>query len=744
MSKLILSSNPINNEVEGVNDDVWDYIERSVDPGSTLFIATALYCVVCLFSIPIIVNLYKRYGKRWRDKNVKERKADMDSLIPLTESARIPDTALLSGQRDELARPLLQELDCKAPQPPSSMSNSPSFSEVKKPSYKRSVDERFEYHRMQDDEYLLESQEEYDIQICCGKNAVWRKHVLSKLWNDVKEIAQYDRETKQIIKLALPYTTTALIDSALGGVTYILIGNYIGVRALSAYAVVELMLDLSDDFNGGIVDAAMTLIPNCIGKGNNYQAGQYVQISSFLYVMGSIPAAIFWSFFMFDIIIWFGFDERVAGMAESYTRINLVSMLIQGVASTFGEFLDVAGFEVYSAVFTIITSFIETGIYVTVFMCVENMNLVIAAYIDLGLTIFFGALFFIIPLAMGWIDEYVEGMFYNIAIRNTFAVRNLIKIAAPLSLASILSYGEWEVLTIFAAHLGPAEVAAWALLGFLWEIFEAATEAIGESAEVRVGYHLGRGNSDMARISANKTLFIGTCFGFCMTTLLCFMGGSLAVWLTDDIMIQHIIKDSIPYLSIGNVTMTYGMICSYISFAQGRYRLSTTVAFFTSWAIMIPSAALMVYVFDYNIKCLVPSVVFGYTASCTSLAVFVLLSDWEEASRRIMKINEETGHVEDSDSVSENGDSGSRSTRDSTTSRSSISSSSSSSSSCSSRSSSSLQFNDSISEYEDSSSRSTAVSTHYSLSSNNFMESSSKTSGERSSHLNLQVSSFEM
>ena len=43
------------------------------------------------------------------------------------------------------------------------------------------------------------------------------------------------------------------------------------------------------------------------------------------------------------------------------------------------------------------------------------------------------------------------------------------KTALPLAVGSLLSYAEWEIMTVFAAILGPAEAATWAVMGFLWE-----------------------------------------------------------------------------------------------------------------------------------------------------------------------------------------------------------------------------------------------------------------------------------
>jgi hypothetical protein len=50
--------------------------------------------------------------------------------------------------------------------------------------------------------------------------------------------------------------------------------------------------------------------------------------------------------------------------------------------------------------------------------------------------------------------------------------KEFLKASAPLAVGFLSEYAEWEVLTIFAAvlGLGPAEAAAWAVLGFVWNV----------------------------------------------------------------------------------------------------------------------------------------------------------------------------------------------------------------------------------------------------------------------------------
>jgi hypothetical protein len=62
------------------------------------------------------------------------------------------------------------------------------------------------------------------------------------------------------------------------------------------------------------------------------------------------------------------------------------------------------------------------------------------------------------PVARGWMKPFRRGLVQNIAlVQNKVGIWHLLKAAGPLLLGTILEYGEWEILTLFISHLGPAE-----------------------------------------------------------------------------------------------------------------------------------------------------------------------------------------------------------------------------------------------------------------------------------------------
>ena len=61
-------------------------------------------------------------------------------------------------------------------------------------------------------------------------------------------------------------------------------------------------------------------------------------------------------------------------------------------------------------------------------------------------------------------------MFRSVAMNNWKAVKLMLKTAAPLSTGYLIINAEWEILGVLAGIIGPAEIAAWGLIGWLWNM----------------------------------------------------------------------------------------------------------------------------------------------------------------------------------------------------------------------------------------------------------------------------------
>ncbi|KAL3926241.1 MAG: hypothetical protein SGBAC_013553, partial [Bacillariaceae sp.] len=202
-----------------------------------------------------------------------------------------------------------------------------------------------------------------------------------------------------------------------------------------------------------------------------------------------------------------------------------------------------------------------------------------------------------------------------------------------------LEYGEWEVLTIVLRYLGPAEVATWCLLGAVWDVLEAFTEGIGEAAAIQVAFLLAAAQPQRARKLSFSILYFGLVQSLLISSSL-FMGGRhLAMLLTADNTMQHMMNDAMTLLGFANVAMSFSQVGWSLIGAQGRFRLATSVMFFSRWFVTIPVALVTIFVFFLDLSSISGCLIVGYsTASCV-LTFIVIRSDWDRLANLMQQMN---------------------------------------------------------------------------------------------------------
>lgn len=121
---------------------------------------------------------------------------------------------------------------------------------------------------------------------------------------------------------------------------------------------------------------------------------------------------------------------------------------------------------------------VEEETYANIMSCIHSVAAVIAVgviakQVDqlfmlglamLAIEVIFLELNIIIPKMAGWIELYERGLFHKLALKRGRIIKRMWKTALPLSIGSFLATAEWEVLTVFAAVLGPAEAVSLVIL----------------------------------------------------------------------------------------------------------------------------------------------------------------------------------------------------------------------------------------------------------------------------------------
>lgn len=263
-------------------------------------------------------------------------------------------------------------------------------------------------------------------------------------------------------------------------------------------------------------------------------------------------------------------------------------------------------------------------------------NLTQLGYLDLfASTLYFGMILGVVEYR-GWLEPYKKGLLRSCSIRNWKLVKSIVTMSVPLTIGGIVSTCEWELLTIFAMHMGSPEVAAWTILGSIWTIFECFPNGFTTAAELRVSRHLGDGNPALAKVAAYKSLLYSVITTVIVTALFCGFRNVVVAAYTDVQVIRDILSELILLVGIANIVMVIGVMAYTILCAQNRTNLATGTYAFLSFAATLPLSTYFVFVKNYDLQSIVFSVIVGYSLSSLILMVFLLTTNWTMCSEAVM------------------------------------------------------------------------------------------------------------
>jgi Na+-driven multidrug efflux pump len=182
-------------------------------------------------------------------------------------------------------------------------------------------------------------------------------------------------------------------------------------------------------------------------------------------------------------------------------------------------------------------------------------------------------------------------------------------------------------------------VATWAVVCSIWRLLEASTEGYGEAAAIRVAYHLGSGNGNMARHSSHKALLVATFQSLLLSSILLMAGRDMSRLLTPDPVLQSLVSSLITNVALGCVVMNFSLMVWSLLGAQGRYRLATSVILLTRWLLSMPLALVCIYGLKFDLNSVMGAFTIGFATSVWCLAYIFFRSDWDRLSRVMRELN---------------------------------------------------------------------------------------------------------
>jgi MATE family multidrug resistance protein len=456
--------------------------------------------------------------------------------------------------------------------------------------------------------------------------------ILQLMWT----IVRYDHESKRILRLAIPFSCSAIAKTSSELFILAIISNTLGTDDMVAYSMTYGVVGISFACMGGWHDAVTTLVSMAYGAENYELAGQYLQTACIMYIVCEIPMGLIWYLTMEKILLLMGFGVSVVQLGHGFVWVRVLVNMMTGINQSLFNFLSSIEHETFANVMHCIYV-IANAIFVALAAYLFDVSLVVLGLVLLVNSALVFFLVVIIPIKMGWVEKFEVGLIGSCAWFDREVLKDVFKVALPLAFGSVLAYAEWEILTFFAATLGPAEAATWSLMGFIWDLFESTTEAIGDASEIRVAYQLGKGRPAMAKLAGYKCILLGLIVSILITIVFISLTDVLPSLLTSDATMQAMLAEMFPLVALGNITMSMGMVCWTVIGAQGRYHLSTSVAMAMTFVVTIPLGAVLSIGMNINLQGLVFAVVTGCSLIAMVLFALILMSDWEALSKKIQE-----------------------------------------------------------------------------------------------------------
>eukprot|EP00529_Nitzschia_sp_RCC80_P003533 CAMPEP_0113455300 /NCGR_PEP_ID=MMETSP0014_2-20120614/8305_1 /TAXON_ID=2857 /ORGANISM="Nitzschia sp." /LENGTH=1125 /DNA_ID=CAMNT_0000346727 /DNA_START=534 /DNA_END=3911 /DNA_ORIENTATION=- /assembly_acc=CAM_ASM_000159 len=509
-----------------------------------------------------------------------------------------------------------------------------------------------------------------EIDVFCGPRAWWRPIIWKQTMDRLIHISDFDDEMWALIRTTIPLSTQALFTGGLQIIEVGLVGTYLGTGALTIFVVVGLLLWLPTTFVYGFAESIAKLIPETLEDDLEYKdededighkrdeeqiriasrrkAGQYFTTATMLITVGMIPIGVFWSYYTSATFEWLGMPTSLAGSAQSFAQIQVISEFLTVLLYTFHLFLDLVGLSTYSSISGLLYGVGQTaGVVVPVVLRLNGTMATIDAeevIIYIAMLRAFIAVMHLITTTLIVVfsrlldRSYLRGIF-TMPLKNGKMTCEMFWTSFPLGFAYFLTYGEWEILGVFFARaLGPTEVVTWALLGVVWYFMKYIVDGLVDATQLRCCQWLISNQPLMAKTVSQKAHFVALSLSVVLVSILFVTGNELVKWMTIDLVLQRMMIDVFPLLGLGLIVQTVGAISfSLISAQQDRVQMSHFIQFGGSWILTLVLSATFCFLLRINLQGLASAVVLGLAVSGAGQTYILMKSDWTRIATKMSR-----------------------------------------------------------------------------------------------------------
>lgn len=240
-----------------------------------------------------------------------------------------------------------------------------------------------------------------------------------------------------------------------------------------------------------------------------------------------------------------------------------------------------------------------------------------------------------IPSALSWLANRRRWRVYS-----SQAIPNCLTVLVQCSVFTVLSF--------LAANLGAVEIAAHNQNIALLEVAFTFVGGMAEGTSIRVGYHIGKGNVEAAKLVAQIAFSVNTVLGLCVGLIGYFFRRELASCLSSDPAVVDVSVQLAPLLWSTFALFSIGDQALGVLEGQGRATAQAVAFLVGAVGVTIPLALISYFCTDYGLLGLWYALLIGFLLSeLIAIVLVVHYSNWHQYTR------EATARVDDADGPDE-------------------------------------------------------------------------------------------
>lgn len=314
---------------------------------------------------------------------------------------------------------------------------------------------------------------------------------------------------KQLLIFSAPIILTNLLQISYQFIDSLWIGNLIGAEALGAVAISGTIIFTVLSFIIGLNNAALTILSQQIGKGNDEGVRRYLNAFVVMMTGMSIVLGIVGYFSTEFILRLISTPEEMIPMASSYLKINFIGMLFLFGYNFIGTIYRSIG-DSKTPLYFVLTAVILNTVLDPIFISVFGWGVAGAAYatilsqaVAFGIGIYFSLTKKLVPFTKPTLPTRQE-------------VLTILKLGIPAGLQmSVISAGVMAIMSVVASFGSPV-VAGYGASQRLDSLIMLPAQALSVAVNSMAGQNIGADKWERVR----KITLYGFIYNFIIMSVL--------------------------------------------------------------------------------------------------------------------------------------------------------------------------------------------------------------------------------